>query len=88
MSELKLISIDEQSPRIIRDWQTVYNELFILAPARAAPKTMSFKEKEACLKAVTWKIAEDDKTNGTANFEELCVKHGTLISQIAAIAAE
>ena len=69
----------------IRDWEEIYNEVFILAPGRNPEKKMTFGLKERIMKIMTHQIISNDKKNGTNNFNLLYEKHKSLITRIGNI---
>ena len=69
----------------IRDWEEVYNEVFILAPGRNPEKKMTFHMKEYIMKNMTHLIIANDRKYGTNNFHLLYEKHKSLIARIGTI---
>ena len=77
--QFKLVEILSDIPEI-RDWEEVYNDVFVSAPSLNLEKKMTFNQKEACLKLMTMVIIQNDKKNNTNIFESLYNKHVKIFS--------
>jgi hypothetical protein len=82
IDDFKLVPVDETASEDVRNWEEVYNEVFVLAPGRNPEEKMPFSLKEDLLKTMTKLILMNDKKNGTNNFNELYEKHKSLITRI------
>jgi hypothetical protein len=77
--QFKLVEILSDIPEI-RDWEEVYNDVFVLAPSLNLEKKMTFNQKEDCLKLMTQVIIQNDKKNNTNIFKILYNKHVKIFS--------
>jgi hypothetical protein len=82
LNDFNLVDVDDAVSEVIRNWEEMYNEVFVLAPGRTSEQKMSFDMKEDIMKTMTFSIITNDKKNGTNNFSILYEKHKLLITHI------
>ena len=82
LNDFNLVNIDDAVSEDIRNWEEMYNEVFVLAPGRNPEQKMPFNMKEDIMKIMTLSIITNDKKNGTNLFSMLYEKHKLLITHI------
>lgn len=82
LNDFNLVNVDDTVSEDIRNWEEMYNEVFVLAPGRNPEQKMLFNMKEDIMKIMTLSIITNDKKNGTNRFNMLYEKHKLLITHI------